>query len=988
MDPFKFPPPVPDDGECCGPEDEPTLSPRDLEMVLSAERDLTKSLDEMRAIWDELFGQVQADLDQASADMDAEIAAISGDADLQLTEAEQALDRLTSKASTEALKQLNSTLDELYSYGITAPYSVGAMADALAGDPTDMVIAYVPPIRDWIGTQTGTAPPPPISPFPAFPAYPGAEPYPTPTPTPIPPTVPPPPAPDDDWLPPWSPDVPPVPPTTTTVPSGNGACPDVNVTVVVPPVTVLYPPTTAGAPPGPVPPTLPPTVPLPPGVPAPPVPPPNAPPVPPPNAPPTAPGSPPTAPPVPPGQPTPVITPSGFPGVPAGAMPGGVTLAYGPYVGGLQAIGKDGRDWNTTVHCPAVKPSVWTDAATRFAGQFQWPAQGGPPLESLQIQPGVPVSTVFRADKLALQTLKDVAEKATDKATYDEMINRAMEELRTSLFGQAFTPDSVRDYASAMRLGGFLALAAKAEQSTGFPAVYLSMGERYAMQHANPMFLPSQDEINRIYLTNNITSEMWECWTRAVGNLPEPARMSLLSQQSKPGMSDLINLWFRGNLSDESLFKRAREIGVLDGNYVKEWVELSKTLPTMTDLLRFMVRDADDPTVVEQYKLDTDFNQKYQSQIKKWGQAIGLPEDVFRYFWRSHWEIPSNTQLYEMLQRLRPDRPEVIEFQEKHPVWKPMSEMWVKNGGPLIVTAADVKRALQVNDLMPGWVDPAMAVSYRPITRTDAVRAYEIGSFTEDQLYHALRDNGYNETNARTLVSYYQQLRARRKGNTTGTWSIRKVVRFYKAGTITKDEAVSFMAPLMPDMNDRLDIVRAADQELGAEQRGREIRALRKGYMLGEFTTEEAELLLTKYGMDTAQAAWALRAWQVDRDGRYKQPSTAQITGWVVEGLVPASEGHRRLMNLGYSSPDAEKIIELAVMKAEAKGDVTSEQIGGVFEQAIKNARQARQATEGKLEQRVGALQRELVRVMTELSRRRVNAGQPPLDDLFIGPRR
>lgn len=680
-------------------------------------------------------------------------------------------------------------------------------------------------------------------------------------------------------------------------------------------------------------------------------------------------------------RPTPAVPPTQFN---PSSVPPASSLFTPDFSGDIPVSSVDGLNWNDVQACAHAATLKDMPVRGTHAGE----------------QPKVPANEALAALKKEthsgdFEPWIDVPNSEFGKwvsDTWNRFVEGQKEEFRRdfgfiqeSVVLKQVAPQSTPHPGAAAYYGARLAGARMAESKTGFPLSYLYQGDLYLYQYANPQFLPTQPEIDAMFLTGQIDEPLWYCWTRAAGNLPEPARRSLLSKQTKPNVNEVVALRMRGVIDDKDFFSRMRELGVLDPARSKEFTELAKVVPTPNDLIRFMVRDAADMTVVEQYRLDEGFKDKYGAQIQKWAEAQGVEPDVFLYSWRSHWEIPSNTQLYEMVRRLRPDRPAVVAWDKEAEAITPGGAELTLGPRPTVVTVADVKRAMEVNDLMPGWVDPSLEVSYAPITRTDAIRAYMIGAFTSERLYHAFRDNGYNDEDAKTLLRVFEQDKARRISNQTGTWTIRKVVRYYKAGGITRAQAAAFLYPLQPDSVAIEAVLAAADAELDADTRQARIKGLRRGYFVGEYSEKEVITSLAEWGVDRRQVDRLLVMWTVTRDTRFKELTVTQITDLAKKGLLTAVEMHRRLMNLGYTRNDADLLTARIFGMEDDAGQVDWSEVSEVINQNIRNAIQARRQSSLNLERRMKALVAEITRIRKVQNQRNMDEFGFKLEPITIG---
>lgn len=655
-----------------------------------------------------------------------------------------------------------------------------------------------------------------------------------------------------------------------------------------------------------------------------------------------------------------------------------VDLHY-PTLGGQQpASAVNAVNWNDLAACkhaaslataPAQNFAAGKQAANEptkstferyAAGKLQWKNWGSLLFPMLAIP-------------LELKQLADSYAKS-DAAKTDAV------EVVVSLIGQEtilgnLGANAVPNKAAATYFGAKLAAARWAEGKTNFPLEYLMTSDRYLFQYANPQELPNQVRVDDAYLAGAIPLGVWECWTKANGNLPDPAKRVMEGNQTKPELGDLITLFRRGHMTYPDLVKRARDRGVIEPAYIPEYLAVTTALPTMSDLVSFMVRDAADDKVAALYGYDTDFTEKYTPQIQAWAKSLGLDETYFRYAWRAHWEIPSYTQLSEMFHRLRPGREELKEWDEQASIIGKDAQELIAGPRPRVVTRDDVKEALEINDYAPAWVPAMIDIAYTPITRTDAVRAYMIGEFNDAELQAAFLDVGYSPRDAARLLKYHAQDRARRRSNVTGTWSIRKITKYYKLGYISREKASELMSPLTADKAEVDSTLNAADDELAADTRAAAVRGVKRGIMSGEHSAAEAVGLLTRFGVGPTVADRMLTSWIIERDTRYKRLSAAQATAMLKDGLIGAEEFRKRIRNLGYGIRDAD-LITARALKVEGTADgLTPDALDKSIGEAVRSRKNARLLSDKTLTGRLRQLLAEAGRIQAELDGR----GPPPV---------
>lgn len=253
-----------------------------------------------------------------------------------------------------------------------------------------------------------------------------------------------------------------------------------------------------------------------------------------------------------------------------------------------------------------------------------------------------------------------------------------------------------------------------------------------------PVGLPTPSEAGSAWLANTIDDCTFQTYVMASDTRFEPYKRVVQGGKFKFSALELMTLNKRQKLARSDINTRLRELGSLETTDVQELDSLFTQVPGPADLIRFMLRDIQNQQVVTTFDLSSGFTDNFNGQIQTWSTMQGLGQDVMLAEWMSHWSIPSPTQLYEMLHRLRHDP---------------------QFGGVDKVTS-DVVTALKQQDILPYWIPKLMAVSYHPLTRTDLNHAYEHGWIDDDTYVNGMYANGYSDDDAKTLLKFEQNQQA------------------------------------------------------------------------------------------------------------------------------------------------------------------------------------------------------------------------------------
>lgn len=427
-----------------------------------------------------------------------------------------------------------------------------------------------------------------------------------------------------------------------------------------------------------------------------------------------------------------------------------------------------------------------------------------------------------------------------------------------------------------MALVGVAVVARFLERFVGDAVKSITEPNRQQREYLCPTELPGIMDSALAWLGNTIDEATLECWTRAAGSRYPERKAVVDAMRAKFPLLQIGSLYLRGQLTDQQLNDRVRELGMTQGTEVGELKELLKQIPPPSDLVRFMVRDTADDALVQKFGMDTDFQIKYGQQIKDWAKASGVSDDYMQSVWRAHWSIPSPGQLFEMLHRSASLPP----------------------GDPGAVTQDDVETALEQQDILPYWIPKFLNISYRPLTRVDARRAFQIGSLDEAGLTKSYTDQGYSAADANILVQY-------NKNNNLLVLMGSSPVKQMAAGYLTDDQ---FTQQLKIRGADDSAIAQARSQaELIASVNSRKacVAAYKKRYLLGDTTPADVQQQLISAGVPADLAVKMLAGWQCELASRGKAIAASDLATLYSQGVIDAPDLTRRLQYLGYAYNDA-----------------------------------------------------------------------------------
>jgi len=229
--------------------------------------------------------------------------------------------------------------------------------------------------------------------------------------------------------------------------------------------------------------------------------------------------------------------------------------------------------------------------------------------------------------------------------------------------------------------------------------------------------------------------------------------------------------------------------------------------------------------------------------------------------------------------------------------------------------------------MLPFWAERMIEISYRPLTRTDAQRAYFIDALSEQELKDAYLDIGYSDSNADKLVRFTKQLKAQRKQAKGGTEKATSVLRYYKSWLIGETEARQRLVNGGLSEQGAIEALAIADNQRKNESQLLCIRGVKNKYKKYQITDLQAQQELTSIGMAVENIAPTIRNWNCERSFKPKELTLAQVCKAYQNNLINDEEYRRRLSAIGYMEDESGILLEICASakanKNKGKNDTT-----------------------------------------------------------------
>jgi hypothetical protein len=335
-----------------------------------------------------------------------------------------------------------------------------------------------------------------------------------------------------------------------------------------------------------------------------------------------------------------------------------------------------------------------------------------------------------------------------------------------------------------------------------------------------------------------------------------------------PDLGILYSAYLRGLIDDGDFDASLKALGYA-GEYREPIKELRFFIPPVQDLITMAVREVFTPEIAEAQQQFEDF----PPEFARWAAQQGVSEEWARNYWAAHWSLPSPQAGYEMLHRG-------------------------------IIDEEQLSTLLRALDVMPGWRDPMIAISYRPYTRVDIRRMHRVGVLNEAEVNQAYRDIGYDAFKAEKLTEFTVELNQEDDLLTLDVASDltrSSIIGFYTDGIISQTTASALLLQAGINVGAAALYLMSADFDIERQQRKDQINIVLDRFKYGGLSYTEAADEIRQLGLQPRESELALLDLTRIREQETKTPSKADLDKFLKAGIIEAEEYVDQLERMGYS---------------------------------------------------------------------------------------
>lgn len=440
----------------------------------------------------------------------------------------------------------------------------------------------------------------------------------------------------------------------------------------------------------------------------------------------------------------------------------------------------------------------------------------------------------------------------------------------------------------------------------------LSRWMSYGFNSMWPNQIPQEAQLIEAVHRNIISLDEYKDKMKQLGYDEKNSMLMLKNAERLLSGEELLMAKWRGFISEEEYKEKMKMLGYNESD-ISRFEAVRKYYPSPTDFIRFAVRDVFVPERVKRYGLDEDFPEDILVYAKK----AGMDEDVLKWYWRAHWELPSPEQVirfYNMFypEILETELPDGRKYGEKY-------NKYVGDYKKIITDDKTVDEYLRMADISPFWRDRFKAATYPPITRVDLRRIYAMGLISDEELIARLMQLGYAKEDAELLAQFYKHYK-----NESGRELTRsQIVQAYNYRLITPEQAKEYLIELGYDKDEAQFIISLEDYKRSQKELEDKINLTKYLYAKGIIDEKELRDRLAKLELSAEFIDKVVIDADNERSKKLKLPTKTDILGWLKNKTITASDFVDLMNKLGYSP----KWIEIYLKDAYNQELITEEEL-------------------------------------------------------------
>ncbi len=334
---------------------------------------------------------------------------------------------------------------------------------------------------------------------------------------------------------------------------------------------------------------------------------------------------------------------------------------------------------------------------------------------------------------------------------------------------------------------------------------------------------------------------------------------------------NLRDMFLRGIISKDEHDLRLYQQG-WDTKQIEQIRSLYPYIPNPPDLVRMAVREAWAEDYAQKWGSDKD----YPKEFEQWAGKQGMSPYWSQRFWRAHWEIPSSMQGFEMLQRG-------------------------------VITRPELEQLLKAMDIMPGWREKLLQISFLPLTRVDVRRMYQVGVLTREEVFQSYKELGYDNKNAERMTEFTVRYTSEAERDLTKA----DILAVYQRGMVDYESTKALLVNMGYDPNEADVLIAKIDYDLAKKEKDTILKNIAKAYKKGILSATDVYSRTSQIGMERIETERLILQWDLETQDSYTAISRIDLDKLFKAKKIDETTYRQELTNMLYAQKHIEWLVEL-----------------------------------------------------------------------------
>ena len=445
-----------------------------------------------------------------------------------------------------------------------------------------------------------------------------------------------------------------------------------------------------------------------------------------------------------------------------------------------------------------------------------------------------------------------------------------LEQLRSMMRDNRFATDAL----------GLLVAPLVAFKSFG---AWLDVISGTAVQRLNKKYSPVVPNPGEIARTSFVAPELHDRVVDAMkrsGLSQEDIELVFISKYTLQDPTQIMQLFWRGELTKDQAINRMQELGFTPTR-VAELMQLWERIPGMSDVIRYLGKEAFEPDMIRKFGLLEDYP---RGEAEKWAAANGFAKEWAEKEWIAHWRDIGVTPVLAGLHR----------------------GITLSNGQK--VDEAFVDDYMRLIEIPPPIRNLVHQTSFNPYTRVDARRMHDMGVLKDEELVKVYEAQGYDTEHATNMALFtirYNQRNGR-------DFSKADIEKGYEDGDIPQGVAFDLMKEAGFSEEYAAYLLSRVDIEKERAKRLDALEIIKSKYLNNLLTETDARNRMLGIGFNNTRISELMDRWILQRTVNAKLPSKTDLDKMFKHDVINEDKYRSEMTKLGYSKEYISWYLDLA----------------------------------------------------------------------------